>query len=194
VPAPLFMRGKGRGKLSQIETLDDAINFLGFRRFQWKLYILCAMGNFVEAIEMAMMGVLLPVLKKEFALSNTELAALGSFTTLGMLFGAVGLGRAADTHDRLRVFQFSLMVLRARQRRGRRLGHAVLQEDLAHGRADRRHDGLRDQFRRLDGGLEQRRRRSGNRYARCAPHARCGCGRASCTVGAHALPVTAPGA
>lgn len=30
--APLIFRIKGRGKISQISTLDDAISFLGFRR------------------------------------------------------------------------------------------------------------------------------------------------------------------
>lgn len=68
------------------------------------------LGNFVEAAETAMMGVMLPILKAEFHLTNLELAALGSSAAVGMIIGAVVLGRLSDRVGRQPIFQLSLLI------------------------------------------------------------------------------------
>ena len=57
-----------------------------------------------------MIGVLLPTLKEEWELTNLHLAALGSLTHVGMLFGAIILGRMSDRVGRQYVFQLSLFI------------------------------------------------------------------------------------
>jgi MFS transporter, putative metabolite:H+ symporter len=52
--------------------------------------------------------VLLPLLKTEWHLSNYHLSFLGSATFIGMLIGAVFLGRASDKYGRQLIFQLAL--------------------------------------------------------------------------------------
>lgn len=69
------------------------------------------MGHFVDAVEIALMSILFPVLKAEwFTVNNTDLASLAAFTNLGMIFGAVVLGSMADQVGRRPIFQFSLAI------------------------------------------------------------------------------------
>lgn len=68
------------------------------------------MGHFVDAVEIALISIMFPVLKTDWKVGNTELATLAAFTSGGMIIGAVLLGSLSDTIGRRPVFQLSLFV------------------------------------------------------------------------------------
>lgn len=91
-------------------TVEQVIDALQFGSFHMRLYILCGLGVFVDAIEMSMMSVLFAVLKADWHLQNWQIAGMASCTYVGMLFGALILGRLSDQIGRRPIFQFALIV------------------------------------------------------------------------------------
>lgn len=105
------MAGKGSSDGDAPTSIDEAMEFIGFGRFQIKIFFLVGFGNFVEAMEISFLGVLLPALKSYWeGTTNLHLAAIMSSTFFGMLLGAVFLGRLSDRVGRRLVFQLSLFV------------------------------------------------------------------------------------
>lgn len=66
------------------------------------------MGHFVDAVEIALMSLLFPILKSQWLIDNTDLALLAAATNAGMIIGALGLGALSDTIGRRPIFQLSL--------------------------------------------------------------------------------------
>lgn len=65
-------------------------------------------GHFVDACEIAMLPLLLPVLKEYWHLTNTDLAFIAASTPTGMIIGAPLLGALSDRIGRRPVFLYSL--------------------------------------------------------------------------------------
>eukprot|EP00944_MAST-04C_sp_MAST-4C-sp1_P007023 g7023.t1 len=89
---PLLPNG-GKGPW---QILDGIINHCGFGRTQTQLFILCSLVNFIEAMVTALVPLLFPLLKKEWQVDNAQLALLGSAISIGMLVGALLLGKSSD--------------------------------------------------------------------------------------------------
>lgn len=66
------------------------------------------MGHFVDAVEIALMSLLFPILKSQWLINNTDLALLAAATNAGMIIGSLGLGALSDTIGRRPIFQLSL--------------------------------------------------------------------------------------
>ena len=96
-----------------IDMLNDTIEHIGFGKFQIKLFLLMAFAKFVDAMETAMLPLLFPILKELWHLKNTDLACIAAATQIGMLFGAVGVGRVSDSIGRRLPLQISLFWLMA---------------------------------------------------------------------------------
>eukprot|EP00512_Aurantiochytrium_limacinum_P014328 CAMPEP_0171566328 /NCGR_PEP_ID=MMETSP0961-20121227/498_1 /TAXON_ID=87120 /ORGANISM="Aurantiochytrium limacinum, Strain ATCCMYA-1381" /LENGTH=591 /DNA_ID=CAMNT_0012120035 /DNA_START=125 /DNA_END=1900 /DNA_ORIENTATION=+ len=78
-------------------------------RFQLLLTVLCALTNFVDAAETTMMGLLYPSLMAEFNLDEKGLAIVPSLTNIGMLFGALSIGKLSDVVGRKKTLFASLV-------------------------------------------------------------------------------------
>mmetsp|Transcript_18450 Transcript_18450/g.30046 ORF Transcript_18450/g.30046 Transcript_18450/m.30046 type:complete len:536 (-) Transcript_18450:47-1654(-) len=79
-------------------------------KFQFFLAFLCALASFIDAAEVSMMGLLYPTLKKEFNLTESQLALVPSLTYAGMFLGAIGFGKLSDLYGRKYTFMASMFI------------------------------------------------------------------------------------
>jgi MFS transporter, putative metabolite:H+ symporter len=76
--------------------------------WHWKIALITGLGTFFDLYEVFLGGVLGPVLAKEWHLGTTGKALVISSGFIGMFFGAIALGIAADHFGRRRMFIFNL--------------------------------------------------------------------------------------
>jgi MFS family permease len=88
--------------------LDRAIDDIGTGWVQKELLLVTSFGQFIDAAETSMLGVVLPFLQSEFHATESELALVGSLTAFGMMVGAPLFGRLSDLYGRKRIYQLSL--------------------------------------------------------------------------------------
>jgi putative MFS transporter len=81
---------------------------LPLTRWHWMLVLITGIGTFFDLYEVFLGGVLGPVLAKEWSLGPTGKSLIISAGFIGMFFGAIGLGMAADRFGRRRMFVFNL--------------------------------------------------------------------------------------
>ncbi len=77
-------------------TYDQAIEQVGFGRFQKKLMWICGLGWAADAMEVLLIAFALPAISLEWNLSNTQKGLLGTVIFLGMLIGAWLWGWLSD--------------------------------------------------------------------------------------------------
>lgn len=77
-------------------TYDQAIEQVGFGRFQKKLMVICGLGWAADAMEVLLIAFVLPAIGEEWGLTNTQKGLLGTSVFLGMLVGAWGWGWISD--------------------------------------------------------------------------------------------------
>jgi putative MFS transporter len=77
-------------------TYDEAIEQVGFGRFQRKLLVICGVGWAADAMEILLIAFVLPAVAVEWGLSFAQLGLLGTSVFLGMLVGAWGWGILSD--------------------------------------------------------------------------------------------------
>ncbi len=99
------------GKKGPWQILDGVLNHCGFGKTQTKLFTLCALVNFIEAMVTALIPLLFPLLKKEWKVDNAQLALLGSAISVGMLIGAVLLGKSSDIIGRKPSMLICLLII-----------------------------------------------------------------------------------
>ncbi len=81
-------------------SFNDAIQRVGFGRFQKKLMILCGLGWAADAMEILLISFALPSIGQEWNLSNAQKGLLSTAVFLGMLVGAYVWGRLSDKMGR----------------------------------------------------------------------------------------------
>ena len=81
-------------------SFNDAIQRVGFGRFQKKLMILCGLGWAADAMEILLISFALPSIGQEWNLSNAQKGLLSTAIFLGMLVGAYVWGRLSDKMGR----------------------------------------------------------------------------------------------
>jgi MFS transporter, putative metabolite:H+ symporter len=81
-------------------SFDDAIQAVGFGRFQIKLMIICGLGWAADAMEVLLIAFVLPAVGAEWGLTPAQMGILGTAIFLGMLVGAVFWGRLSDVVGR----------------------------------------------------------------------------------------------
>lgn len=77
-------------------TYDQAIEQIGFGRFQRKLMWVCGLGWAADAMEVLLIAFALPAIGEEWGLTNTQKGLLGTAIFLGMLAGAWVWGWLSD--------------------------------------------------------------------------------------------------
>jgi MFS transporter, PHS family, inorganic phosphate transporter len=89
------------------DALDDA----GVSRFQWKIMFVSGMGFFTDAYDLFVIGIVVYLLKTQWALTTGEVSWLNSATLLASAVGAIIFGRIADMLGRKRIYGYEVLIL-----------------------------------------------------------------------------------
>ncbi|XP_054469051.1 LOW QUALITY PROTEIN: synaptic vesicle 2-related protein-like [Anoplopoma fimbria] len=84
----------------QTFTVDDAIEALGFGKFQWKMSVLTGLSWIGDAMEMMILSVLGPQLHCEWRLQGYQVALITSVVFIGMGISSPLIGKVSDIHGR----------------------------------------------------------------------------------------------
>ena len=66
-------------------TLEEAIERIGFGRFQIKLLLICGAGWAADAMEVLIISFVIPALMKEWGLSTAQAGFLGTAIFLSLI-------------------------------------------------------------------------------------------------------------
>ncbi|MDD5369056.1 MAG: MFS transporter [Anaerolineaceae bacterium] len=77
-------------------SFEEAIDQIGFGRFQQKLLFICGLGWAADAMEVLLISFALPAIRQEWNLTSAQTGLLGTAIFLGMLVGAWFWGRLSD--------------------------------------------------------------------------------------------------
>ena len=77
-------------------SIDEAIQQIGYGRFQRKLMVICGLGWAADAMEVLLIAFALPAIIEEWSLTPAESGLLSTAIFLGMLVGALAWGRLSD--------------------------------------------------------------------------------------------------
>ncbi len=91
-------------------TLEEAIEAIGFGRFQKKLLLICGAGWAADAMEVLIIAFVIPAVIKEWGLTSQQAGFLGTAIFLGMLAGAWFWGTVSDYIGRKWGFQLTVLV------------------------------------------------------------------------------------
>ena len=91
--------------------VDRAFDEIGVGRYHWLMFSAASLAFFIESAEMNLISMLFPVLQKEWSVPEERLSIVASYTGIGMMVGAVVLGRLCDVVGRTLVFQASLLIV-----------------------------------------------------------------------------------
>jgi MFS family permease len=91
-------------------TLEEAINVVGFGKFQVKLLFITGFCWVVDAIEIMLLSFVTPAVQCEWNLTEFEKAMISMTVFVGMLFGSVVSGRISDKYGRRIVFLATLTI------------------------------------------------------------------------------------
>ena len=96
--------------LTPYDLLNAAVNAVGIGNFHYWLVLVCSYGFFVDAAESSLIGIIYPTLMDKFGATESQIALIGSLTSLGMLIGAIFFGKISDSFGRRSMFVISLTI------------------------------------------------------------------------------------
>ncbi len=80
----------------QSVSYDEALEKVGFGRFQRRLLVVCGLGWAADAMEVLLVSFALPAMAAEWSLSPIQKSLLATAIFVGMLIGALVWGRLCD--------------------------------------------------------------------------------------------------
>ncbi|XP_041916397.1 synaptic vesicle 2-related protein-like isoform X2 [Alosa sapidissima] len=81
-------------------TVEEAVEAIGFGRFQWKLSMLTGVAWMADAMEMMILSILGPQLHCEWRLPSWEVAFITSVVFIGMMLSSSLWGNISDKYGR----------------------------------------------------------------------------------------------
>lgn len=93
--------------------LSERLDGLPLSRFHWRLVAASGAGWMFDAMDIALVAFVLPVVAKEWGLTPWQVGWGASATLIGMLFGAVAAGTLADRFGRKTLFLATLLLFSA---------------------------------------------------------------------------------
>jgi putative MFS transporter len=91
-------------------TVDEAIERIGVGRFQWRLFFINGFTWAADAMEVLIIGFVIPGIMILWGLDRTVAALVASATFVGMFVGAWGFGALADRFGRRRIFILTVVL------------------------------------------------------------------------------------
>lgn len=89
--------------------LGSALDAPSLARFRHKVTVLSAVGMFLDGFDLTVIAVAVPVLRKQWTFTPLTLGLTNSSAIIGMLVGALVLGRLADHVGRRRMYLINLI-------------------------------------------------------------------------------------
>lgn len=89
---------------------DEALEKVGYGRFQRKLLAICGLGWAADAMEVLLVSFAMPSMAAEWSLSKGQTALLQTAIFIGMILGALVWGRLADRIGRKIGFMLTIAV------------------------------------------------------------------------------------
>jgi len=91
-------------------SIPQRMERLPLTSYQKKIFYIIATAWFFDSMDLGMLTFVLGSIKTDFALTTVQAGLLSSFSFLGMFFGAMSAGMAADKYGRKIVFQTSMII------------------------------------------------------------------------------------
>lgn len=91
-------------------TIEEAIDWIGVGRFQYKLLAICGAGWAADAMEVIIISFVLPAIIKEWDLTSAKAGYIGTAIFIGMLVGAWFWGIITDRIGRKQGFILTVLV------------------------------------------------------------------------------------
>ncbi|KAJ7309849.1 hypothetical protein JRQ81_007923 [Phrynocephalus forsythii] len=89
--------------------VEDAVEAIGFGKFQWKLSILTGLAWMADAMEMMILSILAPQLHCEWRLPTWQVALLTSVVFMGMMLSSTLWGNISDQYGRKTGLKISVL-------------------------------------------------------------------------------------
>ncbi|XP_048412028.1 synaptic vesicle 2-related protein [Stegostoma tigrinum] len=80
--------------------VEDAVEAIGFGKFQWKLSVLTGLAWMADAMEMMILSILAPQLHCEWRLQSWQVALISSVVFIGMMSSSSLWGNISDQYGR----------------------------------------------------------------------------------------------
>ncbi|ORY48172.1 MFS general substrate transporter [Rhizoclosmatium globosum] len=80
--------------------INDCIADIGMGTYQWRLFFLCGFGWFADNMWLQGVSVVIPGIRREFGLSESEMGVGSTFVFLGMMIGSAMWGILSDVIGR----------------------------------------------------------------------------------------------
>uniref|UniRef100_A0A4W5Q9M1 SV2 related protein b n=1 Tax=Hucho hucho TaxID=62062 RepID=A0A4W5Q9M1_9TELE len=93
-------RRTGQDPIEDTFTVEDAVEAIGFGKFQWKLSILTGLSWMADAMEVMILSIISPQLHCEWMLPSWKVAMLTSVVFIGMMFSSTLWGNISDKYGR----------------------------------------------------------------------------------------------
>ena len=90
--------------------LDARIDALAFTPFHRRLLLAGGLGYMFDAMDIAIVGFVLPVVVKAWSLGGGEAGLIAASSAIGGIFGALAAGRIGDVYGRRRVMMWALAI------------------------------------------------------------------------------------
>ncbi|KAM9841674.1 synaptic vesicle 2-related protein [Aulostomus maculatus] len=87
-------------KTEETFTLDEALEAVGFGKFQWKISLVTGLSWVADAMEMMILSILSPQLHCEWSLPSYQVALITSVVFIGMGISSSVWGNMSDKHGR----------------------------------------------------------------------------------------------
>jgi MFS family permease len=89
-------------------SIHSALDQAKMTALHWRVWLLASMGVFLDAFDLFIIGVAMPLLAREFGASAAETGLIAAASPLGAIFGAAIAGHIADRIGRKLVFAVDL--------------------------------------------------------------------------------------
>uniref|UniRef100_G3UGI9 Synaptic vesicle 2-related protein n=1 Tax=Loxodonta africana TaxID=9785 RepID=G3UGI9_LOXAF len=89
--------------------VEDAVEAIGFGKFQWKLSVLTGLAWMADAMEMMILSILAPQLHCEWQLPSWQVALLTSVVFVGMMSSSTLWGNISDQYGRWKGLKVSVL-------------------------------------------------------------------------------------
>ncbi|WP_313592219.1 MFS transporter, partial [Leuconostoc lactis] len=75
-----------------------------------RLLLVVGTAWMIDALDVALLSFMMPLLKAEWTLNETQLGSVGAITSVGMMLGALLCGKLSDRFGRRRVLMWTLVL------------------------------------------------------------------------------------